>query len=438
MKTKKIRRLKLRQELGTRAMLTRIVLGSSVGISVLLIGLGITFRSLLSPGLESLEASWNGMLNQFVDSQNVEATTHLIGGILLILGALIFLKSIRNLVHVLVPAGGANEGLMSAYMTRQRLEHGPKIVAIGGGTGLSTLLRGLKQHSSSITALVTVTDDGGSSGRLMQEMSMIPPGDIRNCLAALADAEKLTTDLFQHRFEKGAGAFGGHSLGNLLIAGFLDQAGGDLDLALEHASEVLAIRGRVLPSTKSIVGLQAEMVDGTIILGETALVASEKTIKQITLTRDDVELHPQALKAIEEADLICLGPGSIYTSVIPNLLIPGMAEALNKADGLKAYICNVMTQKGESDYFTAADHLLAIKKHVDVKVIDCMLVNSAVPSAFSQERYQDSRQDVVQPDLDRIRAAGCRPIPADLMSESDYVRHDPAKVAAKLMDILYR
>jgi uncharacterized cofD-like protein len=441
MKTTKINRLRLRRELGPSAQLTRHALTAGFGTGLLLIGFGISFKSLLNPALSSVEQLWNGMLRQIVPDDSLESTTHILGGILLVAGIWIFIRGLRALMHQLVssPAQSGKEGsLVGAYVKRHQLDRGPKVVAIGGGTGLSTLLRGIKQHTHRISAIVTVTDDGGSSGKLIKEIGMIPPGDIRNCLAALADAEKLTTDLFQHRFESESGVFSGHSLGNLLIAGFLDQAGGDLDIALAHASEVLAIRGRVIPATTSIVGLMGVMDDGSEIFGETSIVESDKRIKRIHLTRGDVLPHPQALEAIRDADLICIGPGSVYTSIVPNLLVPGVADEIRKSSALKAFICNVMTQGGESDGFSASQHLKAIREHIDKPISDVMLVNTSIPSQEAVNKYSRYGQILVQPDTEIIRTMGVKPILGDFISDSNTVRHDPAKIASKLMDILYR
>ncbi|MBS1709356.1 MAG: uridine diphosphate-N-acetylglucosamine-binding protein YvcK [Armatimonadetes bacterium] len=318
------------------------------------------------------------------------------------------------------------------------MANGPKIVVLGGGTGLSTLLRGLKQHSSNITAVVTVSDDGGSSGRLVQELGIMPPGDIRNCLVALADAEKKMTDLFQHRFTKGSGALAGHSLGNLLLAGFIEQAGGDVDKALVLATEVLAIRGRVVPSTTAHVKLKALMEDGSEIEGETAIVESAQRIRRVFLEPGDVPAHPEALAAIAEADLICVGPGSVYTSIVPNLLVPGIPEAVAAARAKKAYVCNVMTQKGESEAFTAAEHVVAIQANVSKKVFEYVLVNTGSPSQSALDKYRGSGQDFVVPDVERVKQMGYKPVQGNLMSETDYVRHDPVRVAAMLMGLLER
>jgi uncharacterized cofD-like protein len=268
-------------------------------------------------------------------------------------------------------------------------------------------------------------------------MGIIPPGDIRNCLVALADAEKRMTDLFQHRFKESSGVFSGHSIGNFLIAGFYEQTG-DVDAALQMASEVLAIRGRVIPSTRSGVRLRALMSDGTEICGETAIVESGMAIRRVFLDPDNVSPHPEAVEAIRAADLIVIGPGSVFTSVIPNLLVPGIAKAIEASGAVKAYVCNVMTQRGESEAFTAAEHVVALEANVDGRVCDYVLVNVVTPSDETTDRYHRHKQDIVEPDVDRLRQMGYKPVTGDLMSETDYVRHDPARLASALMDLLFR
>jgi uncharacterized cofD-like protein len=341
---------------------------------------------------------------------------------------------VRRIMDTLTP--GRGQGLVNDYVRRQQLAQGPHIVALGGGTGLSTLLRGLKHHSSNITAIVTVTDDGGSSGQLIKDKGMIPPGDIRNCLVALADAEKAMTDLFQHRFKKDSGSLSGHSMGNLLIAALLDQSRGDFEQAVESASAVLAIRGRVVPSTLEHVSLRALLDDGLEICGETAIAQAGKRIRKIFLDPASVQPHPSVLEAISDADLILIGPGSVFTSVIPNLLVPGVAEALKAATVPKVYICNVMTQPGESDSFTASEHVSAVLNSVEMKVFDHVMVNTTVPSESSLEAYRGAGQHWVEPDMDRIRAMGLRVINGNFMSESDVVRHDAMRVAERVLKLV--
>lgn len=434
-----INRYRFRNLLVPTALLYRSIAVGIAGIVMLLIGLAASFRLVLRPVVGEFTTGWNRIVSGIAPGVSNEYTNHMLGGLLLVVGSYLTFRGFRG-YHQRISGteNGNGASAMNSYVRKQQLARGPKIVAIGGGTGLSTLLRGLKQYSSNITAVVTVTDDGGSSGRLVQELGIIPPGDIRNCLVALADAEKRMTDLFQYRFTKGSGTLYGHSMGNLLIAGFVEQTGGDVDRALQMASEVLNIRGRVIPSTVDHVRLRALMENEEEILGETSIVAAQHRIRRIFLEPSRPTAHPEAIAAIKEADIICIGPGSVYTSVIPNLLVPGIPEALAESDAIKAYICNVMTQPGESDAFTAAEHLVAIQANVPKRVFDYVLVNTGTPTQAALDKYKEHQQDFVQPDVDRIRQMGYRPIQGNYMSETDYVRHDPARVAARLVDLLYK
>ncbi|MCH8274068.1 MAG: YvcK family protein [Armatimonadetes bacterium] len=324
--------------------------------------------------------------------------------------------------------------IVGTFLKRQVLSAGPNVVAVGGGTGLSTLLRGLKHKTSRITAVVTVTDEGGSSGRLREDKKILPPGDIRNCLVALADAEKAMTDLFQHRFEGASGSLSGHSTGNLLIAAMVDITG-DFDKAVQEISHVLAIRGRVLPATLESVRLRAEMEDGSEICGEPNIVSSGLRIRRIFLDPADAAPLPEVLMAIAEADVIAIGPGSIFTSVIPPLLVPGVAQAIAESNAVKVYICNVMTQPGESDEFTASDHVHAFEANVGTRVFDHVLLNKAIPGEYLLKKYAGFGQEFVEPDTDRIRGMGLRPVAANLISETDLVRHDPMRIADSVIRI---
>lgn len=435
-----IKSYRWRKRLAATAGMRRAVLTAVLGLLFFFIGFVLSFKLVLLPAIQRVADWWNGMMKQFVASQEIDQANHLLGGALLLLGTYLLFIGVRGVFQKMMGTlnPGLKEGMFDQYRRKQRLAEGPRIVALGGGTGLSTLLRGLKLHSSNITAIVTVTDDGGSSGRLVQEMGIIPPGDMRNCLVALADAEKLMTDLFQHRFKNASGSLSGHSMGNLLIAALVEQSGGDFEKALESASEVLNIRGRVIPSTLTPVRLRALMENGIELCGETQIVESDLRVRRIFLDPENATPHPEALEAIHSADLICIGPGSVYTSVIPNLLVPGMAQAIKDSVAVKAYICNVMTQPGESDSFTAAEHVVAIQANVDQRVFDHVLMNTGVPSEAAIEKYRGSGQHYVDPDGDRIRAMGFRVTAGNYMSESDYVRHDPLRVAARLMDLLNR
>lgn len=408
-----------------------------IGLLFFVSGLALSLREYLAGGLNSFGDWAGGVLKNAVgDDRDVSA--HIMGGGFLVLGFYVMFIGLkaaaRRIMDTLTP--GRGQGIVNDYVRRQQLAQGPHIVALGGGTGLSTLLRGLKHHSSNITAIVTVTDDGGSSGKLIKDKGMIPPGDIRNCLVALADAEKAMTDLFQHRFKKDSGSLSGHSMGNLLIAALLDQSRGDFEQAVESASAVLAIRGKVVPSTLEHVSLRALLDDGQEICGETAIVEAGKRIRKIFLEPATVQPHPSVIEAISDADLIVIGPGSVFTSIIPNLLVPGIAEALRAATVPKVYICNVMTQPGESDAFTASEHVAAVLNSVEAKVFDHVMVNTAVPSEASLGAYRGAGQNWVEPDMDRIRAMGLRIISGNFMSESDVVRHDAMRVAERVLKLV--
>ncbi len=355
-----------------------------------------------------------------------------------LLGLVISAIGVRGLVRAIACAIDpvAGQRLAHVVYNRRNLQMGPEIVAIGGGTGLSTLLRGLKQFSSNITAVVTVTDDGGSSGRLTEQFGVLPPGDIRNCLVALADAEPVMTALLQHRFRTGEG-LSGHTLGNLLIVA-LTHITGNFESAIKETSKVLAIRGRVIPSTLQHVRLRAKMEDGSIIEGETAIASSPLRIRQMMLNPPNVTAPAEALQAIREADLIVLGPGSVFTSVIPNLLVGGIAEAIHHSRALRVYVCNVMTQPGETDGFAASDHVKAIEAHCPLRLFDYVLVNTARPSPELLERYRQTGAEFVEPDIDRIRSMGYRTIAGDFISQTDVVRHDPHKLAEAIASLLSR
>lgn len=431
---------RLRRIFAPAADLRNAILISILGVLIFATGVALSFKIVILPMLEVLSEIADVPFRAIVAPENRDVARHFFGGALLMLGFYVAYagvrQTIRHVVQTINPT--ARQGMADMYLRRQQLAHGPRVVALGGGTGLSTLLRGLKHHTSNITAIVTVTDDGGSSGTLVKETGIIPPGDIRNCLVALADAETSMTSLFQHRFKKDAGALSGHAVGNLLIYALTDQAGGDMERAVQMASEVLAIRGRVLPSTLSHVKLCADFDDGTRQCGETAIVELAKPIRRIYLDPPDCAPHPEAIAAIQNADLICIGPGSVYTSVIPNLLVPGMAEAIRDSKAMKVYICNVMTQRGESDHFSASQHVEAIQANLDFNVFDHVLVNVGSPPPEIVQRYADSGQELVHPDIDRIQAMGLRVIAGDLVSESDLVRHDPMKAASQVLKLVHR
>ncbi|MFF2092688.1 uridine diphosphate-N-acetylglucosamine-binding protein YvcK [Paenibacillus sp. NPDC058174] len=303
----------------------------------------------------------------------------------------------------------------------------PKIVVIGGGTGLSVMLRGLKEKPLDITAIVTVADDGGSSGILRSELQMPPPGDIRNVLMALADAEPLLTEVLQYRFNNGTG-LAGHSLGNLMLAAMTDIAG-DFVTGIRELSKVLAVRGRVLPAADQAIVLKAEMTDGTIVEGESVIPKSGKVIKRVFVEPSDVEPLAEAVEAIEQADAILIGPGSLYTSIIPNLLVPKLAQAICDSEAVKLFVCNVMTQPGETDNYTVSDHLDAIYEHIGHHLFDYVIVNDGEIPPQVEDKYAEMGAKAVHLDLDEVTNRGYEVIADRLVLFRTFLRHDAERLS---------
>jgi uncharacterized cofD-like protein len=327
----------------------------------------------------------------------------------------------------------------------KRSPNGLNVVALGGGTGLSTLLRGLKnlvsrrrdefnkEHPiSTLTAIVTVTDDGGSSGRLRRENRILPPGDIRNCMVALGQDEALLGRLFQYRFHAGRGLVG-HNFGNLFLAA-LTHVTGDFAEAVRVSSKILAIRGQIFPSTISNVSLVATLEDGRRVHGETSITASRKRIKRLALWPRAARPLPKALEAIREADLILLGPGSLYTSILPNLLIPEIANAIANSKAPRVYIANLMTQPGETSGYALADHLKAIREHTSRRVIDCVVANRQSVSREVAKRYRAQGAEAVTVDLYSLQQLGYRVILDNLLEEHGVLRHNPAALTHLLFE----
>ncbi|WP_088239521.1 gluconeogenesis factor YvcK family protein [Calothrix rhizosoleniae] len=357
------------------------------------------------------------------------------GPLVLICGLLLLLwgqtRTVHSITQVIRPEG--DEEIIDMLLAHRRLYRGPKIVVIGGGTGLSTLLRGLKNYSANITAIVTVADDGGSSGRLRREIGVLPPGDIRNCLAAMADEEKLLTELFQYRFSAGDGLTG-HSFGNLFLTA-MSEITGDLERAVAASSKVLAIRGQVLPATLSDVRLWAELADGRLIEGESSISEAGGKIVTIGCTPARPPALPAAIKALNEADCIIMGPGSLYTSVIPNLLVPEIADAIAASVAPRIYICNIMTQPGETQGYTVSDHVKAIDNACGRSLFTSVLVQKKQPSARAHIRYSQENSHPVFFDRSEISKLGRRAVIANVMHEDETgcVRHDPQKLASILL-----
>jgi uncharacterized cofD-like protein len=330
--------------------------------------------------------------------------------------------------------------------TRQRSEGhgGVRVVAIGGGTGLSMLLRGLKHYVarrrqeserhpiSDLAAIVTVTDDGGSSGRLRREYSVLPPGDIRNCMVALSQDEALLGRLFQYRFREGRG-LRGHSFGNLFLTA-LSHVTGDFAEAVRVSGEVLAIRGRIFPATLANVSLEAVMTDGKIVLGETRIAKSGKKIRRLSLRPRSVRPLPEVLAAIRQADLILIGPGSLYTSILPNLLVSGVAEAIEKSSATRVFVANLMTQPGETEGFSLADHVRVIYGHTRRKLIDWVVASNQLISPEVARRYSRHGAEPVRVDIQDLQRLGVRCLLDNLLEEHGVVRHDAARLSQLLIE----
>ena len=345
-------------------------------------------------------------------------------------------RAISSIAQVLKPEG--ERELVDILLSHRRLNRGPKIVAIGGGTGLSSLLRGLKQYSNNLTAIVTVADDGGSSGRLREEFGVLPPGDIRNCITALAKEESLLTQLFQYRFSAGDG-LKGHSFGNLFLTA-MSEITGNLEKAIAASSKVLAVQGEVLPATLNDVRLWVELDQGQRIEGESKIAATKGKIDKIGCIPANPTALPATIKAIESADCIILGPGSLYTSIIPNLLVPEIRDAIAKAKVPRIYVCNIMTQPGETDGYTVSDHIKAIDKACGQKLFDTVLVNQTAPSSESIIKYAQEDSHPVILDGEKIASIGRQVILADLLDEdrqTHCIRHHSQRLALKLLNLLH-
>ena len=346
-------------------------------------------------------------------------------------GAALFFKGWQktNLSILDLGNGKDNSILLENLYRRRKLNHGPKVVAVGGGTGLSMLLKGIKTITNNITAVVTVGDDGGSSGRLREELGVLPPGDIRNCIAALADDEDLVTKLFQYRFKNGEG-LEGHSFGNLFLTA-LCSITGDMVRAVKESSSVLSIRGRVLPSTLDDMKLVAEMEDGRIIKGESNIPEAHGKIKRLYTDPENCKALDDVITAIRDAELIILGPGSLYTSVTPNLLVKEIAEEISKSKAKKIYVCNIMTQPGETDGYSVSDHVRTLMDHAGSRdIIDTVLVNNSLPENIS-EKYEQAGSYPVKLDRSNLKELGVNLCSKKLIEDSreGLVRHSSHRVA---------
>lgn len=356
----------------------------------------------------------------------------------IVAGMVAMLWGIRKLIQTIVNAilPNTEDGVSDYIFEKIRLGQGPKIVVIGGGTGLSMLLRGLKSKTTNLTAIVTVADDGGSSGRLREDFQMIAPGDLRNCLVALAEKEGLMEELFQYRFTKGA-ELSGHSFGNLFLTAMTQVLKDDVEKALEASSKILRVRGRVIPSSTEEIKLIAKLTDGTIVEGESNIPNAGKPIAKVYTEPQRPSPVGAALQAIDEADAIILGPGSLYTSVMPNLLIDKVADHIANSKAAKIYICNVMTQPGETDGYTVSDHVKAIEAHSEVGIIDTVLVNDNRIQDATLEHYKQAGQEPVDVDMDVLQSMGVRTIRANLVDSQDKAIHNSDRLAKVVMDVVY-
>lgn len=317
------------------------------------------------------------------------------------------------------------------------IQNPPRIVVIGGGTGMPVLLRGLKNKPIDLTALVTVADDGGSTGRLRQEIDMPAPGDIRNVIAAMSDVEPILIDLFQYRFSIDNG-LSGHSLGNLLLAAMASVTG-DFYTGVKELSRVFGVKGKIYPISNENLQLHAQMTDGTIVSGESNIPLARKKIKRIFLTPEHVQPFPYAVEAIKEADLVVISPGSLYTSILPNLIIPGIDKALQKTSAKVVYVCNVMTQLGETTNYTAADHAQAINEHIGDNCIDAIIVHNETISKEVRDRYALEQAAPVLLDRNRLIDMGIEVIEGDIITHQyETVRHDTEKISTLLHSLVVK
>ena len=391
-----------------------------VGAVLITVGILILF---------DLKPIYNTM--QFIQQIATQISTEWLAFGIVMIGAAIFFKGWQktNLSILDIEDDRNNDVLLENLYKRRKLNRGPRIVAVGGGTGLSMLLSGAKNITNNLTAIVSVGDDGGSSGRLREEMGILPPGDIRHCITALADDEDLVNKLFKYRFTNGEG-LEGHSFGNLFLTALYDITG-DMVSAVRASSRVLSIRGRVLPATLDDMKLVAEMEDGRIIHGESTIPEAHGKINRLFTEPANCKALPDVIQAIRDAELIILGPGSLYTSVIPNLLVKEISEEIIKSKAKKIYVCNIMTQPGETDNYTVSDHLKALIQHASSnKIVDAVLVNDYLPDNLAG-KYQEAGSYPVKLDVPEVKKLGIKIFAKKLIQDSreGLVRHSSTRVA---------
>ncbi|HWI62061.1 MAG TPA: YvcK family protein [Symbiobacteriaceae bacterium] len=400
---------------------------------VFLLGLGISLAVRIN--LYGIIGAW--LFENISYSANMYYWGPMVAGLIaLVIGVLLTMYGVIRVVRavlqtLMIPA----EGMAEAYYQRRYLLRGPRVAAIGGGTGIPTLLRGMKQYTANLAAVVTVADDGGSSGRLRTEFGILPPGDIRNCLVALADTEPLMEKLFQYRFHQGSG-LSGHPFGNLFILAMTETTGNFYD-AIQACSQVLAIRGRVMPSTLDHVVLKAQLMNGQVVAGESFIGKVGSPIRRVFLERVEPEesggpIHPldDALRAIEAAEVIVLGPGSLFTSILPNLLVPGVADAIRRSKALKVYVCNIMTEPGETDGYSVSQHVKALIDHAGYGIINTVLVNNATIPDGILRKYRARNAEPVSIDVKEVQRLGVDVVQVNLLGQNEeYLRHDPDRLS---------
>ncbi len=411
--------------IGVKRYVLLIFAGTVVLALALAMFLAFAYRTFDVPGPAGT-VIWYLTL-QFIEHPFREILVGAVGLSAALIGAVMLGRSVLS--GVVRP----EEDVAEILYQNRRLQRGPSIVAIGGGTGLGVLLRGLKERTNNITAVVTVTDDGGSSGRLREELSLAPPGDVRQCLAALADSESLMQEVMEYRFTRGKG-LQGHSLGNLLIAAMADLNDGNFERGVDDLSQVLRVRGRILPSTLSDVRLAAELDDGAIIRGESRIRSAGRPIQRVFIEPRQVAANAEAVKAILAADMIVLGPGSVFTSVIPNLLVRDIATAVRASRGVKVYVCNVATEPGETDEFGPREHALGLERHVGSNAFQYMLANSNLHVTLSA----NSGASVVECDPAsqvEMLDMGVQVILAEVVDANSPHHHAPQELAAALIDL---
>ena len=411
--------------IGVKRYLLLIFLGTVVLALAMAMFLAFIYRTIDIPGPAGTVVYY--LTLQFLAHPVRELTVGALGLLIAASGAFLLGRSVLSVVV------DPQDDLAEILYQNRRLQRGPRIVAVGGGTGLGVLLRGLKEYTNNITAVVTVADDGGSSGRLREELGLMPPGDIRQCLAALADSESLMQDVMEYRFSRGQG-LQGHSLGNLLIAAMTDLNQGNFERGVNDLSGVLRVRGRILPSTLTDVRLAAQMTDGSIVRGESRIRSAGKPIDRVLIEPRYVAANDEAVKELLAADMIVLGPGSVHTSVVPNLLVGDIATAVRASNAVKVYVCNVATEPGETDGYSLADHVKSLTSHVGPGLFQYTLVNSNTHLGV----HPGSGSRLVECDLAvqvELLETGVQAVTADVVDHSDPRHHDSETLAAALMEL---